>query len=254
MSISILLLGYKGYVGSALYKKLSKNFNYLVTGVDRQSCQELKPQKWDIVINCAMPSSRFSANKDPAVDYIQTVEKTSNFYYWLQFDKFIQISTVSARTQLDTVYGRHKLAAESIIDQSKHLIFRLTATYDDSMTKGVVYDLIHDNPIYVAPESYYSFAPLDYAVKFISQNLDRTGVFEVGGKMGAPVALDEICRDLKIERKFVSDYVDRQAVLDYDKNAPNSYGVVSYIKEKLIYKPFVPLENWHLYRTDEPGR
>jgi nucleoside-diphosphate-sugar epimerase len=225
---SILLLGKSGYVGAALYKELSTNFNFVI-GVDRQTVKEINPQTWDIVINCAMPSARFRAQNHPGLDFSETVVKTADFYHNLQYDKFVQISSVSARTE-NTIYGRHKLAAESIIDQSKHLIFRLTATYDESQTKGVVFDLINNNLVYVSNESRYSFASLDYVVRYISSNLSQTGVREVGGF--GDISLKTICGVLKIDREFKSDYIDRQ-IIQFNYGAPSASGVIDYIKEKL---------------------
>ena len=55
-----------------------------------------------------MPSKRFWAKTNPSLDYVETVEKTDFFTSKFKFKKFIHISSVSARCQLNTVYGKNK--------------------------------------------------------------------------------------------------------------------------------------------------
>ncbi len=234
MSTTILLLGKNGYVGAALYEELSKNFDYLITGVDKEMLEQLKPQHWDMVINCAMPSKRLWAQNNPYLDYVETVNKTANFYYNLCYGKFVQISSISARSQVDTVYGRNKLAAESLINHDKNLIFRLTAMYSDGLSKGVVFDLINNNPVYVSNKSSYSFASLDYCCKYICDNLTKTAIIEVGGAYA--ISLEEVCDRLEICRKFSSDYIDKQEVKNEDLMAPSPYLVCDYIEQKVNNK------------------
>src|SRR3989344_5514186 len=111
---SIAVIGFKGYVGGALYQELLNSARYAVVGVSRENYSIMKEQDFDIIINCAMPSARFWAKNHPAEDFIETVKKTADLLYGWKFKKFVQISTVSARCQLDTVYGRHKAAAENL--------------------------------------------------------------------------------------------------------------------------------------------
>ena len=52
-----------------------------------------------------MPSKRFWAKNNPELDYAETVTKTKNILSDFKFEKIIHVSTVSARCQLNTVYG-----------------------------------------------------------------------------------------------------------------------------------------------------
>ena len=61
-----------------------------------------------------MPSKRFWAQQNPKKDFRETVEKTFNIVNDWKSSKIIQISSISARSQLDTVYGRHKAASEKL--------------------------------------------------------------------------------------------------------------------------------------------
>ena len=62
-----------------------------------------------------MPSKRFWAKQNPKLDYEETVTKTKNILSDFKFEKIIHISSVSARCQLDTVYGKNKKMSEEFI-------------------------------------------------------------------------------------------------------------------------------------------
>jgi len=102
---SVAVVGANGYVGSALCSAFSHSEEYFITAVTKENYNDSKKKSFDLVINSAMPSARFWAKQNPEEDFIETVEKTANLVYGWKYGKFIQISTVSARCQLDTVYG-----------------------------------------------------------------------------------------------------------------------------------------------------
>ena len=62
-----------------------------------------------------MPSKRFWAKNNPKLDYVETVEKTIFFCREFRFKKFIHISSVSARCQLNTIYGENKKKSEDFV-------------------------------------------------------------------------------------------------------------------------------------------
>src|SRR3989344_3420667 len=104
---TIAVVGARGYLGSAICRALPNYPEYQVMPVTRENYDEMKASEYDILINCAMPSARFWAKNNPEKDFVETVEKTAKLLYGWKFKKFVQISTISARSQLDTVYGRH---------------------------------------------------------------------------------------------------------------------------------------------------
>lgn len=222
---SVAIIGANGYVGKALYLSLVKSNRYLVTAVTRDNYLELQKNKFDIVINSAMPSARFKAKNDPVWDFTETVTKTSGILYGWNFKKFIQISTVSARCQLDTVYGRHKAAAEKLCDFGDNLIVRLGAMYSEDLSKGVLVDIMEGRKVFVDGNSRYCFAHRDFITSWIVENLDRKGIVEVGGKNA--VALKDIAKYLGKNIEFEgsldhqeiefpeADYPEAKLVLDF---------------------------------------
>lgn len=196
---SIALIGSRGYVGGAMYQELARSQNS-VTGVTRENHADLRGQNFDILINCAMPSGRFWVKNHPEEDFKETVQKTADLLYGWKHKKFIQISTVSARCQLDTVYGRHKAAAEALCNFGDNLVVRLGPLYGGEMKKGVLADMLEGKKVFMDKASRFSFISLSFCASWIASNLERVGIVELGGKN--PITLDEVTRHMGVGVEF----------------------------------------------------
>lgn len=224
--LSIAVIGSKGYIGSALYKELLNFSKHSVVGVTKENYLTMQAQKFDIIINCAMPSGRFWAKNHPEEDFIETVKKTADLLYGWQFKKFIQISTVSARCQTDTVYGRHKAAAEKLCDFGENLIIRLGAVYGDNMKKGVLADMLEGNKVFVDKTSRYSFISLSFFTSWLASNLDRQGVVELGGKNA--ITLESVAKHIGAEIEF-EGVVNHQDVENTEDDLPEAKDVLGFM-------------------------
>lgn len=223
--MKIALIGSGGYVGTVLHEALQGE-GHTVVGVTRESYDEHKSGQYEILINCAMPSGRFWAKNNPEKDFIETIEKTANLLYGWKFKKIVQISTVSARCQLNTVYGRHKSAAEKLCDFGENLVVRLGALYGGNMKKGVLVDMLEGKKVYVDGESRYSFVSVDFCAHWIAKHLDRAGVVEIGGKNALP--LKDVARHLGANIEF-EGLVDLQDLLEVEKDFPEAKDVLPFL-------------------------
>lgn len=174
---SVAVLGGRGFVGSAIVRALrAREVETFEVG------RGDKVPNADILINAACPSKRLMAEQKPYWDFRETVQKTALLYY-LHAGRFLQVSSISARYPRNSVYGRHRLAAEQIVGDSP--IVRLGPMYGTGAVKGVLLDMIHDSPVYMDPETYYAFADVDWCAERIADIAlgDKTNrVFEVGGR------------------------------------------------------------------------
>lgn len=226
------LFGANGFVGKRLHSSLIK-YGYDVTPITRENHEVYLGKFFNIVINVAMPAARFLAKNNPALDFKETVEKTANIFYGVNFDKFVHISTISARSQIDTVYGRHKLAAENICNNGKNLIFRLTAMFGDDLKKGVLLDIINNNKIFVDKESRYSFSDVSFVSDYIVLNLDKNGIIEVGSHNS--VKLIDIANHIDAYFEFEGP-LDIQEVQNDDPNLPDAKEVFDFISKRINRK------------------
>lgn len=227
--IKIGLFGAKGFVGSEISKSL-KNKGYEVQEITRDNFEENLKKEFDYVINAATPSSRFKAKNNPEWDFRETVEKTSKIFREGKYNKFVQISSISARSQTDTVYGKNKFAAEAIVNNGESLIVRLFPMYSPTLKKGVLIDMLNGQKVFVDENSRYAFTPLEFVAEWISNNLERKGIIEVGAKNS--ISLSELANKLNLNVEF-EGAVDHQEVQNPDENYPNVDLVLDFMKEKL---------------------
>lgn len=222
---TIAVVGARGYLGSALCRAFVNDSRYIVTPVTRENYEEMKANEYDILVNCAMPSARFWAKNNPEKDFVETVEKTAKLLYGWKFKKFVQVSTVSARSQLDTVYGRHKAAAEKLVDFGENLIVRFGAIYGKEMKKGVLVDILEGKKVFVDGESRYCFAYVDFCALWIASHLERKGIVEVGGKNA--VALIDVAKHLGKEIEF-DGALDHQEIENPEADFPEASDVFKF--------------------------
>ena len=224
---SIALIGSNGFVGKSIKKYIQNDKSKLITCVTRENYEAAKDEKkYDIIINAAMPSKRFWAKQNPNKDFCETVEKTFKIMNDWKSSKIIQISSISARSQLETTYGRHKAAAEKLVDNNNNLILRLGPMYGESLNKGVLIDMKKNNTVYVSKESLYCFAPVDWVGQWICKNLHLSGTIDIGGKNA--IKLNEIAQIIGSQSKFIGP-IDNQIISKEIKHAPESIDVIDFI-------------------------
>jgi dTDP-4-dehydrorhamnose reductase len=230
--MQIAVVGQNGYVGMALYEELKRFSEHSVIGVTRENYSDMQKKDFDVLINCAMPSGRFWAKNNPEEDFTETVKKTADLLYSWKFKKFVQVSTVSARCQLDTVYGRHKAAAEKLCDFGDNLIVRLGALYSENMKKGVLVDMLEEKTVYVDAKSRYSFISLSFCASWISSNLNHKGIVELGGKNA--VSLEDVAKHLGIDVKFEGE-LNHQDIDNPQDDLPEASQVLSFLNDLKKY-------------------
>ncbi len=227
--VSVAVIGANGYVGSGLCAALrDKSFVDLIE-VTRHSDPALSLREYDVLINCATGSKRFWASQNQEQHFKETVQTTEHLITQWKYKKFIHISTVSARCELESVYGQHKLIAEQrceLVDN--HLIVRLTATYGPSLTKGVLIDILNGK-VYVSGKSRYAFSPLHFVSNWIADHLDRRGLVEVGAKN--TISLEEIADRLNLKVEF-GIRVENQEIMDPEHNFSDAADVISFMNER----------------------
>ena len=204
----IAVVGAMGYVGKGICGALRNDESIKITEVTRKNYAEKREHEYNIVINAAMPSKRFWARQHPIQDFDETVKKTSEIFYTWNYKKFIQISTVSSRCQLDTIYGRHKAAAETICSSPDTLIVRLGPMYSEGLEKGVLIDMLQGNTVFAHGDSRYCFVSLEFVSNWICSNLCRVGLVEVGGRNA--IALKDVAQ-------YLGQAINFQGALDHQE-------------------------------------
>lgn len=226
---SVAVVGAEGYVGKALVSAFAGKPDCDLSQVTRSNYEKMSKTSYDVLINAAMPSARFWAKNKPSEDFKETVEKTADLFNRWRYRKFVQISTVSARCQLDTVYGKHKAAAEKICGSGDNLVVRLGPLYSQGLKKGVLIDMLAGRTVFVAGESRYGFAPLEFSAGWIAGNWERSGIVEVGARNA--VSLREVAKHIGADIEF-KGAPDHQEIVDPREDFPDARDVFPFIKER----------------------
>ncbi|BDU00183.1 NAD-dependent epimerase/dehydratase family protein [Nocardia sputorum] len=207
--LRVAVAGAAGYVGSALVEALERSGRTEVVPVLRADHERHRTAgRYDVLINAACPSKRFWAEQHPEEDRRETVDKTRLLREQWRWERFVQISSISARAQLDTVYGRHRAEAEQLCSGPDTLVVRLGPMYGGDYRKGVLADMAADRPVFASGRSRQSFAPVDWCAEWITGHLGDTGLREVGAR--TTVTLSEVRDAVGSHSPFAKDYVDDQ--------------------------------------------
>ena len=223
----VAIVGANGFVGKAL-SRASLKYDFDITEVTRDNYQENKDKEYDILINTAMPSRRFWALNNPVDDVNETIVKTAKLFYEWKYDKFIQISSISAEQQLDIPYGAHKRAAEVIVENSdKTLILRLGALYGEGLLKSALFDLIKKQHIYVDIQSEYNYINIDYVAKWIFDNAHQKGIVDIGAR--DTISLLQISKGIWDNPSYEGRY-EKIFSENVAADMPSSQEVLEYVK------------------------
>ena len=223
----IALIGANGFVGSSIARAFIANHDSELVAVNRTNYDAARTDGYyDILINAAMPSKRFWAQQEPAKDFSETTKKTFKLVNDWNWGKIIQISSISARSQLNTVYGRNKASAEKLVEYGDNLILRLGPMYGDGLNKGVLVDILQNKTVFVARDSRYCFAPIGWIGEWIERNLDSTGVMDLGANEA--ITVGEVADAVNSKSQFRGE-IDNQVLSMPIIDAPLAKGAIDFV-------------------------
>ena len=195
--LKIGIVGSKGFLGSA-FSRISHNFDYNIINITRKNFEQFKTDSFDVLINAATPSKKFWALNNPYIDFKDSVDLTADLIYNWNYDKFIQISTISVNdSELKHPYAINKKSAEIITSYKKSLIVRLSNLYGIGLNKGPLYDLLINKKVYVDIDSEYSFINTEFVANWILENLNKIGIVEIGAS--DTISLHEIASKINLQ-------------------------------------------------------
>jgi len=226
----IAVIGSSGFVGNAICEVIDKKSNYQCIRVTRNDDLKFSIKNADIIIHAANPSKRFWAEQNPEIDFQESVAKTSFIKENTAGKKIILISSISARTQLHTVYGRNRRACELIIGNEKNLIIRLGPLYGSKKFQGALFDILSNRTVFLSGDSEYAYAPIEYCGKKIISSLSSSGMMELGAFNS--IKLSELARILGSTSHFQGDH-DSQIPKDFQSDAPDAYDVIDFSRNLL---------------------
>jgi len=231
------IVGAYGFFGNALCNN-ANCFDLNIVKITKNNYSSACSDKYDFLINAATPSGKYWSLNNPYSDFQQTVDLTANLVYNWNYDKFIQISTMSANNiENYHPYGINKRVAEIITLFKKSLVVRLGSLYGNGMKKGPLYDLLNTHKLYVDIKSEYNYLSTDFCAKWIFNNLDKHGIVQLGAvdTISLLAISDKLGLDVTYEGKI--EYIHSKDIEDGMPSTNEIWGFLhNYLKNNSLKK------------------
>lgn len=180
--MKILVVGYKGFIGSNIYDAMSCED---VVGIT--SGEELPDEKFDAVVNANGNSRKYWANQNPVEDFKASVLSVYAVVTKYPDARHVFISSLDAHYEYP--YGRNKRIAEEVIKtfSAGCSILRCGSVIGPTMRKGTVFDIVNESPLFVTPDSTIQFitsSELASIASFFAKkgsHLGRGEIYNVAG-------------------------------------------------------------------------
>jgi nucleoside-diphosphate-sugar epimerase len=233
----VAIIGANGFVGKAITKAFLQSGENDVVQVVSDNYELIKEQqtKFDIIIHSAMPSKRWWAANNPIEDFDATVRLTADILYNWKFKKIALISSVSARLQTNHPYGRHKHLAEVLVSDhsSENVIFRLGGLFGEGLDKGVIFDMIEGNEVFMTSESAFNYIDTETASKLILKYIHDIGIIEIGAKN--TISIGEIAQYFDLKVQF-GNRIEYQSTEYPKSDFPDAKEIIPYIHNLISKK------------------
>ncbi len=188
-------------LGSDLVRYLRAKFD--VTPIHKENYQTCVGSSFDIVINANGNSRRFWANQNPQDDFFASTVTVYQSIFDFPCDIYIYISSpdvygnhikpayTKENEKIDPKnlqpYGLHKYLGESIVKKykEKFLILRSSIILGENLKKGPIYDIIHDNPLFITLDTKLQLITTRAIAEIIETLLENAAVrdtINVGGE------------------------------------------------------------------------
>lgn len=173
----VVVIGAGGFVGSAFVSYLTGRAGIEVMEVTRKNYEQMAGTRSEVVIDASCNSRKYLAEETPVEEFESSVSHRLRTLHDFPADFHLHISSVdiySDLTKPETTredspidlrrvshYGLHKLMAEQLVRHyaDRWLIIRLAGMVGPGLRKNPVYDILHEHPLRIHPDSQYQFMP-----------------------------------------------------------------------------------------------
>jgi dTDP-4-dehydrorhamnose reductase len=224
------LIGATGFVGKEISRALLRH-NYIETvNITKQNfgIKHIRETIFDVLIHSANPARRFHANSNPSLDYLDTVEKTSQILKDFNFKKIILISSFSCRTQSTSPYGFNRLKCEELVSEHQGAILRLGPMYGGDRHQDTLHDIVAGRDVFYSKETKYSYCDVTWTANYIASNLNHfSGLIEIGASNY--ITLSEIAQYVSSNSFFGTELDDQ--ITENFALGPDAKGVLEFADE-----------------------
>ena len=188
--MKIGIIGYKGFVGSAIHSHFWAKYSSNIFGISRENYSEV-PKEYDLLINSNGNPKKRLAESDPRLDFDMNVVSTAKSLFDFKFKRYIFISTVEVYNSHDdpelskedqnieeeylSNYGFDKYLAEKLVRKyaKNNLIFRLGGMVGPNLQKNMVYDIVNLGKTFISPLSKFQYIDTPSVARAIGDVIDH---------------------------------------------------------------------------------
>ena len=234
--MKILITGHKGFIGSALYKRLENK--HTVVGLDTtggwdrdhlNNTQDLLtcdfPEEFDLIIHLAGKSGVRESLKDPAGYWNNNVEASRRLFERYQDTRILYASSSSAYEPDLNPYAASKYVLEELAERyADTLGMRFHTVYSDSCPRAnMFFNRLRNGTLEYTTRHYRDFIHLEDildAIELLIRNPQVNGLVDIG--TGHPVRIQDLAPDLPVrlntpgERNWTCANIEKMKALGFE--------------------------------------
>jgi nucleoside-diphosphate-sugar epimerase len=228
--MNILLTGHKGFIGSALFKRLI-NAGHNVFGIDVKNGPQfdlLTYDRWqddvDLVIHLAGKSGVRESLKDPAGYWMNNVEASRRLFERYADTRILYASSSSAYEPDLNPYAASKYVLEELAERYPNTLgMRFHTVYSDTPRKNMFFDKLNNNTLEYVTRHYRDFVHLEDvldAIEILIKKDHVKGTLDIG--TGHPIKIQDLAPDLPVrlntpgERNWTCANLEKMRALGFE--------------------------------------
>lgn len=194
------IIGEDSFIGKHLYNFLSENSDYELIGTNRKSLDItdkaaignfLKSEKCDVIILLAGSKNVKELEQNPDLGYELNVEPVKNFVKYITSEKLIYMSsdyvfdgergdyTITDKVSPNTVYGKNKVEAETIIQNGgiNYSIIRTAAVLGKNSVflDWLLNTLKNEKTVEMFENSYFTPTCINFLTEAVNEIINDDG-------------------------------------------------------------------------------
>tara|TARA_R110000850_G_scaffold236727_1_gene361471 strand:+ start:388 stop:1140 length:753 start_codon:yes stop_codon:yes gene_type:complete len=223
--MNILLTGHKGFIGSVLYKRLSKFSK--VTGIDLVDGEDLLthvfPNEYDLIIHLAGKSGVRESMNDPGAYWMNNVEASRRLFERYQNTRILYASSSSAYEPDLNPYAASKYVLEELASRYPNTLgMRFHTVYSNTPRKDMFFDKLFNNKLEYVTRHHRDFVHLYDLIDAINILIEADyvkGVLDIGS--GVPVRIQDFAPKLPVrlntptERQWTCANLEKMKALGF---------------------------------------
>jgi len=241
------IIGAGGFVGSAFVRQAAAA-ECEVVPITRANYEAHRGSEFDVLVDAAGNSKKYLADEDPGEDFRRSVEHRLRTLLDFRAGVHLHVSSVDvyedltspATTREDRVidgprsssrYGFHKLLAEDLVRHyaGDWLVVRLAGMVGPELRKNPVFDILHDRPLRIHPDSRYQYMLTDdaarIALRLVSDGARRETINVCGSGVISPKHIAELAGRPMDLRELPQAAVPRVVEASVEKLARRGFSV-----------------------------